>query len=98
MEQMTAQIIPFKQQRFYATFGQGHEHKNCYVEIEAATADDARQAMFAIFEAKWAFSYSYDKFKGQPERWGYRPIGVIYFTGDCGWQWDSAKKGEYGAR
>lgn len=87
-------VIPLEQ-RFFCTFGMGHEHANCYVEVEASDSAVAHEAMFAIFERKWAFCCSRKTFQGQPEKWGIRSIGVIYFTGDYGWQWDEKMKGSY---
>jgi len=49
----------------YFTFGQGHAHavngktfdKDCVVEIEAPTSEDARMIMFETFGEKWGLQY-----------------------------------------
>ena len=49
----------------YFTFGQSHVHsvggttfdKDCVVEIEAESAEKAREKMFYFFGAKWSFQY-----------------------------------------
>lgn len=87
-------VIPLEQ-RFFCTFGCGQEHANCYVEVEASDSAVAHEAMYAIFKEKWSFCYDRKAFQGQPEKWGIRSIGVIYSTGDCGWQWDESKAGSY---
>lgn len=90
-------VIPFEQS-FFCTFGSGHEGRgNCYVEVEAPDDAKAHEAMYAVFQRKWAFCYDRAGFQGQPEEWKLRSLGVIYYTGDCGWQWDESKKGSYHA-
>jgi hypothetical protein len=65
--------------KHYFTFGQAHSHtyhgviydKDCVVEIEAASAMEARNKMFKIFGSVWAFQYD-----SLPDM-GYYPRGII---------------------
>lgn len=50
-----------KNQNWYMTFGDGHEHPNKYVEIQGTYAA-ARKEMFARYEDKWGFQYSEEQF------------------------------------
>lgn len=50
---------------FYFTFGQSHAHrsgnvtldKDCVVEIEAESSEEARKIMFDTFGQKWSNQY-----------------------------------------
>ena len=51
--------------KYYFTFGQSHAHayggvtydKDCVVEIDADSSNDARQRMFDAFGDKWSMQY-----------------------------------------
>ena len=51
--------------KVYFTFGQDHRHeisgmvfdKDCVVEIEKTTVQEAREKMFKLFGDKWSFMY-----------------------------------------
>ena len=51
--------------KYYFTFGQAHTHlvnkvfydKDCVIEIEAETSEEARARMIEVFGIKWAFQY-----------------------------------------
>lgn len=52
--------------KYYFTFGQSHTHsfngitldKDCVVEIETKTSDEARARMFEFFGQKWSNQYN----------------------------------------
>lgn len=48
-------------EKFYFTFGNGHEHENKYVVIETDDYEEAREEMFSRFGNKWAFQYTEDE-------------------------------------
>ena len=43
---------------FYATFGCGQPHENCYIKISAENENEAREWMFRQFGDKWSMMYT----------------------------------------
>lgn len=64
-------------QKFFFTFGCDHPNGKHYVEIHAATEEEARTEMFRNFGKHWAFCYSEEGFKGQPEEFGYTRLSTL---------------------
>ncbi len=43
---------------FYATFGCGQPHENCYIKIAAKDEEEARNWMIRRFGLKWSMLYT----------------------------------------
>ena len=43
---------------FYATFGCGQIHENCYIKILAGNEEEAREYMCRRFGTKWSMMYN----------------------------------------
>lgn len=56
--------------KFFFTFCMKSVLRNNYVEIEAEDAEAARAAMGESHGMNWAFCYTEDGFRGQPEKYG----------------------------
>ena len=65
--------------KYYFTFGQSHAHaysgrtydKDCVIEIEAESRDEARNRMFDAFDPKWSMQY-----EALPDM-SYFPRGIV---------------------
>jgi hypothetical protein len=63
--------MPEALQKYYVTFPFKYiELRNKYCVLEAYTKDDALEEAFLLFGTAWAFMYSEEEFKGQPEKYG----------------------------
>lgn len=58
------------------TFGCGQLHEGKYVEIFAATANDARETMNRVYGPKWSMMYA-SKGAAGVERWGLKCLQTI---------------------
>ena len=43
---------------FYATFGCGQPHENCYIKVVAEDEEEAREWMCRHFQTKWSMMYT----------------------------------------
>lgn len=64
-------------EKFYFTFGCGGPLKSNYFIIVAKNWHDAHAEMFRHFGEKWAFQYTEEEFRGQPEQYSLTQIGDI---------------------
>lgn len=63
--------------RWFFTFGQGHPYAFQYVEIEADTLEEAREAMIITHGNKWAFCYDETTFAPQPAKYGLTRLATL---------------------
>lgn len=64
--------------KFYFTFGIGTPLRKYYVEIEAASNDQARVQMYGMFGRKWASCYDETKGRELIEKYHYQRLDVDY--------------------
>lgn len=64
-------------EKFYFTFMQKQAFKNHFVEILAASMEEAREAMHHHFGDKWAFSYRHEGFGQQIQEFNLKRLATI---------------------
>lgn len=65
--------------KFYFTFAQRTVLKNAYMVVEAESEAEARAKMIEMYgKIIFAFSYTEEEFKGQPEKYGLYEIEFGY--------------------
>ena len=62
-------------EEWFFTFGVGHVLHDRFIRLRG-TYIDARCKMIDSFGTKWAFQYSAEEFKDQPEKWGYTELEI----------------------
>lgn len=58
---------------FIFTFGFGHALTNCFVAVKSENSNAAREEMFRVYGAKWAFQYDSREAAGV-DRWNLTEI------------------------
>lgn len=67
---------------YFFTFGSNHLSRRGaslgyrFVKIPAGSQEEAQEIMYRARGEKWAFCYSADEFKGQPEKYGLSEIDI----------------------
>lgn len=56
--------------KLFITYGCGSNLCNCYSVVEGKDYSECRAHADEVTEGKFAFGYSEEKFKGQPEKYG----------------------------
>ena len=70
--------------KLFITYGCGSNLRNCYAVVEGENYKECRAHADLITEGKFAFDYSEEQFKGQPEKYGLTevPLQPQRFKGD----------------
>lgn len=60
--------------KFFVTYGFGSNLGQCFSEVEAENYSAARDAIHKVTDGKFAFCYTAEEFKGQPEKYDLREV------------------------